>query len=175
MISGLGNKFTKEWIAQEFRRMLRYGIVGGTSTLIFFGTYTLLWKYLLPEWNKTLLDAIAISVSGIFNFTFHKTWTFRARGFGIKMVGRYVVTIVTGSGLQVLLFYIGHQIMGFNDYGVQIMAIPLVALAQYVLHRLFTFHPRFETFRTEAVVIDAVDAESGSEVHIESLDIEEQN
>lgn len=144
MTNGLAKYLNRERIIKEFWGLFRYGIVGGASTLIFFGTYTILWKYLLPAWNRTLLDAIAICVSGIFNFTLHRTWTFRASGFNLKMVGRYIFTVVFGSGLQVLIFFIGHQILGFYDYGVQIVAIPLVALAQYFLHRFFTFHPRFE-------------------------------
>jgi putative flippase GtrA len=175
MMFGLSNLRDFAWIRREIWRMFKYGIVGGISTGIFFGGYLLLSRVLLPTWNKTLLDAIAISISGIFNFTMHRIWTFQAQNANAKMVARYLATVGTASLLQVIIFYIGNHVFGFTDYYVQIFAFPFLAFFQYVLHRSFTFHPRFDRVRSEAVVIDAADVETGSRVHVEAIDINQMD
>jgi putative flippase GtrA len=144
MTHGLSKMLDPVWIRRELWRMFKYGIVGGISTVIFFGMYVLLSRFLLTTWHKTLLDAIAISVSGVFNFTMHRIWTFQAQGAKAKMVGRYLISVCSASVLQIILFYVGNHLFGFTDYYVQIAVFPIIAFSQYLLHRSFTFHSRFE-------------------------------
>jgi putative flippase GtrA len=134
----------RDWLVREFWQMFRYGIVGGGSTLFFIGLYALLSKVLFRTWNSTLLDALALAICAVFNFMLHRAWSFKAKAFSVGMIRRYLVTIILASLLQVALFHVGTAWFGFVDFFVQIALVPFIAWAQYMGHRMFTFHPRFE-------------------------------
>jgi len=124
--------------------MFRYGLVGGGSTLFFIGLYALLSKVLLPTWNLTLLDAIATVIGAVFNFMMHRAWSFKVRAFSVAMIRRYIITITVCSVAQVAFFHVGTAWLGVMDFIVQIALVPIIAGFQYLGHRMFTFHRRFE-------------------------------
>ncbi len=174
MEPGLSKKFSKDWIVREFWRMFRYGIVGGTSLLLHAGLYALLSRVLWVEGNRTLEYVIALVITAVFNFTLHRIWTFAVKGFSSRMVARYVIVILSSMGIQSGIFFVGVELMGIYDFIVFFISAAIAAFLQYLGHRMFTFNVRFENVRAEAVVIDAVDTESGSAVHIEAVDIERE-
>jgi putative flippase GtrA len=145
MMSGLiKNLRDPAWLWNEFWRMFRYGIVGLVSTGIFMGLYAILSRFIWPSANKTLLDAIALSICAVFNYTLHRIWTFNAGTHSTRMISRYVSIIVLSSMLQTALFHLGNGVLGFNDFVVQIVLVPFIAAIQYVVNRQFTFNRRFE-------------------------------
>jgi putative flippase GtrA len=158
----------RDWLVREFWQMVRYGIVGGGSTVFFLGLYALFSKVLFRTWNPTLLDALALTVSAVFNFMLHRAWSFKAKGFSVGMIHRYLVTIVSASLLQVALFHVGTAWLGFLDFYVQIVLVPFIAWVQYVGHRMFTFHPRFEKKliipepQSESMISPSSSADSGA-------------
>jgi putative flippase GtrA len=145
MIRGLDKLRDPKWLRTEFWRLFKYGIVGFTSLGIFMGTYALLSRVLWTSGNKTLLDAIALVVSGCVNYSLHRVWTFKAGSHSTKMVVRYVISISGSTILQTILFHVGNTMLGLNDFIVQIALVPFIAAVQYVINRQYTFNRRFET------------------------------
>jgi putative flippase GtrA len=129
---------------REFWRMFKYGIVGVISLGIHVGSYALLSRVFWVEGNRTFEFFIAVSFASVFNFTFHKLWTFDAKGFDSGMIARYLFVVISGTAINSGLFYLGHEVFGIYDFYVLFGTVVVVALYQYISHRQFTFHSRFD-------------------------------
>lgn len=135
---------TWEKLWSEVWNLFKFGVVGSSSLGINAGVYALLSRVLWTSGDRTLESIISVSVSAVYNFTLHRTWTFKARGFNARMVARYIGVVVAGSALTGALFYIGHEILRIYDFIVLVGSALLVAGVSYVTHRLYTFHPRHD-------------------------------
>ncbi|OGL73301.1 hypothetical protein A3E39_01130 [Candidatus Uhrbacteria bacterium RIFCSPHIGHO2_12_FULL_60_25] len=135
---------TWEFLWSEVWNLFKFGVVGGTSLGINAGVYALLSRVLWTEGNRTFESVIAVTISAVYNFTMHRTWTFKARGFNARMVARYIGVVVAGSALTGTLFYIGHEVLKIYDFIVLVGSAFLVAGVSYFTHRLYTFHPRHD-------------------------------
>lgn len=164
MTNGLSKIISRDWLTREFWRMFKYGIVGVISLGIHVGSYALLSRVFWVEGNRTFEFFIAVSFAAIFNFTFHRLWTFKAREFSSKMVIRYLFVVISGTALNSGLFYVGHEVIGIYDFYVLFGTVFVVALYQYIAHRQFTFHPRFDQ---KVVVVETHERNIG-------VDFEEQ-
>jgi putative flippase GtrA len=130
-----------ETIWSEVWNLFKFGVVGVTSLAINTGVYALLSRVLWPEGNRTLESVISVCISGIYNFSLHRAWTFGAREFGGAMIARYLSVVVVGASLSGALFYVGHELFHLYDIAVLIGSSFMVASVTYFLHRWFTFHP----------------------------------
>lgn len=135
---------TWDMLWSEVWNLFKFGVVGSSSLGINAGVYALLSRVMWTEGDRTLESIISVSVSAVYNFTLHRAWTFKARGFNARMVARYVGVVVAGSALTGALFYIGHEILRIYDFFVLVGSALLVASVSYFTHRLYTFHPRHD-------------------------------
>ena len=142
MIRGLIREvraWTWERIWHEAWNLFKFGIVGMTSLGINVMMYALFSRVLWVDGPKTLESVLSVLISAVFNFSMHYLWTFKAEGFGVRMLMRYVAVVVVGSSIHGTLFYIGHEVFGWYDLLVQVGAAFILATISYFLHRRFTF------------------------------------
>lgn len=131
-----------ETLWSEVWNVFKFGVVGVTSLGINEGVYALFSRVLFPWLHLTVSYVLSVAVSGIFNFTMHRLWTFKARAFNNQMLFRYIVVVLIGMALSGGLFYIGTDLLHIHDLVVPIGAAFIVAGATYFLHRWYTFHPK---------------------------------
>lgn len=138
----LGRKeITRAWAWSEARRLGKFIVVGGSSFVLFIAIYSLL-SLLFPDTSRTLLTFTSSVLSGVYNFTVHRYWTFRSRALVGSALQRYIVVVIVATMEQTVLFYVGHELLHLFDYLVQVLVAAPVAGTTYLLHRFFTFHPK---------------------------------
>lgn len=127
---------------EEGKRLVRFFLVGGTSFTIHFLGYFFLSRAAFPGADRTLLNFAAICVSVTFNFLAHRGWTYGSSEKGLGQIARYFAVISAAGLLQLGLFYVGFELLGFYDLFVTIVVAGLSATFSFLAHRFFTFRPK---------------------------------
>lgn len=133
-------EFLKEAFLREWRTLVRFGFVGGTSFLVKVGCYALLSRILWVEGSRSLENVLALLVAIIYNYALHRLWTFRHLPMASGTFVRYSMVVVLASVLEASMFYVLHERFGFYDLFVLVFDTFLIAFLTFFLHRLFTFH-----------------------------------
>jgi len=124
----------------ECRRLIRFGIIGFLSWLLYAGGYALLSRILWINGNHTLESFLATCVSAVFNFIAHRQWTFRAHATNhVDQLWRYVAVLVSAMLFQSGLFWFGHEYLHVYDFAVAFVSAGISAFYTYAMHRFFTF------------------------------------
>lgn len=135
MIDGL-----KQTAFKEGKGLIKFLIVGGLSFLIYSGAYLVLTRWVFPTANLTLMSALSICISGLFNFAAHRGWTYRATHTSSRsQIGRYLAVVISSAVLQTFLFWLSVERLGIPDVYVLIPIAGICAIFTYFTHRLFTF------------------------------------
>ncbi len=129
----------REQLWHEAKKMMRFGVIGGTSFLIYAGCYTLLSRVLWTAGSHTLENLIAVIIASVFNFLAHRDWTFAVTHRHPRHLFRYTLVVLTSMGLQTFLFWFGHEYLGWYDAIVAILVAGFMAVYTYLGHRLYTF------------------------------------
>lgn len=135
----LGSFCVKRTHVNELWRIFKYGVVGGTSTVIHVTLYHLMSRVFWEDGNRTIQYMIAAPIAAIFNFTLHHLWTFSVSTFHPRMIVRYVGVVGTSMAMQSLIFFIVVDVLHWYDYIGFVIAFFVAVAFQYVLHRVFTF------------------------------------
>lgn len=130
--------FTK----REWKTVVKFVLVGGSSFLVYLGAYTLLSRGLFPqadEERRVLMNLAASGVSILYNYLAHRFWTYQAKEASIRQLAWYVFVAVSVTGLQTALFWFGHVFLGLFDYLVIVLVGIICACYTFLMHRFFTF------------------------------------
>ncbi|HVM90431.1 MAG TPA: GtrA family protein [Verrucomicrobiae bacterium] len=123
----------------EAGTFVRFLVVGALSTIINLGLYALFSRWIYPQGNKVVESTLAFLLSVLFNFAAHRAWTYRSRHLSIGQLARYAFVVGSASALQAGLFWLGHEKLGFYDFGVIIVATGVTAIFTFFAHKFFTF------------------------------------
>lgn len=128
----------------EIWRLIKYGIVGGSSLVIHAGLYYIVSREIWPDGPKTLEYVLTMLCVGVYNFTMHRIWTFSLRRFSSAMVLRYLMAVGFGVILQSGIFSLCYDVLNIADYYAFGISVGLASFIQYCIQRFFTFSDRFE-------------------------------
>ncbi|MSR85579.1 GtrA family protein [Candidatus Uhrbacteria bacterium] len=128
------------FVQREFERLVRFGICGFLSWLLYFFMYTLLSRFLWESGDRNIQNFIAVGFASVFNFFAHRRWTFRSHGKHWKEIFRYVSVMIVATLIEMFLFWFGHSYLGIYDFIVVVVAAGIVAVFTYGCHRYYTFH-----------------------------------
>ncbi len=130
----------KRFTQEQGKSLLKFLIVGGLSFLIFAAAYFVFTRFLFPDANKTLMNALSICLSGFFNYFAHRGWTYRAgNGRHGEQFWRYLAVVISAALLQSFLFWLTVEQFGLYDGFVLIPIAGVCALYTYFAHGLFSF------------------------------------
>ncbi|MBU1348782.1 GtrA family protein [Patescibacteria group bacterium] len=130
-----------ETLHREWYSVFKFLVVGGTTVGMKLGLYALLSRVFWtggPRWVENIL---ALSVATIFNYLFHRHWTFSHLAAAPGSTARYLIVLVFGNALDASLFYVGHEIFRLYDFFLIIGISAIIPFFTFVIHRVFTFHP----------------------------------
>jgi putative flippase GtrA len=122
--------------AASNRKVIRFAVVGLTSTAISLAVYGLLLLVGLPYPVAGFLSYGAGIVNG---YTWNRIWTFRAGPFQRRQFVRYVIVqtglaIANAGGLALAV-----QTFGASKVTAEIVVLPLLVLGGFVVNRDWTF------------------------------------
>lgn len=120
-----------------FGELVRFGIVGGLSTLLYFTLLTVLWRFL----GLSLLAAAALSYGfGMtVNYVLQRGWTFRSNRRHQHAVPIFAVIHGVGLGLNALALSVFVNGLGVSFIVGQAAALVLVIGWSYLIQKSFVF------------------------------------
>ncbi|MCR4278634.1 MAG: GtrA family protein [bacterium] len=128
------------YIQKEWRLLLKYLFVGGSSFFVKIGSYTIFSRFLQPQGVREIQNIEAIAVAVIYNYTLHRLWTFRGKKPAPGSTIRYATVVGISVFLDAGLFFVFHSIFKIYDAVTIVVVGVIMALYGFLSHTFFTFH-----------------------------------
>ena len=127
---------------REVARVGRFIVVGLANTAIYTATYLAFFAAGVTYLLASILGfAVAISAAYWLNHRF----TFRAADHTWRLVGQFLAVQVTAAVLNVVLLAVAVERGGLSPIEGQLLVVPPVVVASFVLNRLVVFRPHVDT------------------------------
>ena len=130
------------WAARTMRRaprqFVRYAIVGLVSNAVGFLLYLALTAAGMEyKMAMTLLYVTSVLIT----FAANRNWSFEHRGLANAAFVRYVIAYILGYLLNFALLWFAVGRLHLPHQGVQAVAVILVAISLFLMHRYWVFAP----------------------------------
>jgi putative flippase GtrA len=122
--------------AASNRKLVRFGLVGLTSTVISLAVYGLLLLVGLPYPAAGFLSYGAGIVNG---YTWNRVWTFQAGAFQKRQFARYGIVQTGAAAANAGGLALAFQIFGASEIAAEVVVLPLLVCAAFVINRDWTF------------------------------------
>jgi putative flippase GtrA len=121
----------------DLGRLVRYGIAGGLSALTHLGTLALLVELagMRPVIGSTIGFLLSIAVS----YGLQRTWVFASRNRHRTLLPRFLTVTAAALLLNTVVLHVGTEVLEVHYAAVQVVAIVLIPLSNYLLNSLWTF------------------------------------
>jgi putative flippase GtrA len=122
---------------RDLRRLVRYGISGGTAATVHLGVLTLLVE--LGGLRPVVASAVGFLCGFVVSYLLQRRWVFATdhrHGFTLP---RFVVVIGLGLLINTAVLWLGTEYLEHHYALVQLAAFAVVPLNNYVLNSLWTF------------------------------------
>ena len=129
----------RSWLLGQ---LVRFGIAGGLSTLIYSAVYLPLTYWVLPRAWAVLAVPPAFLVAVICGFFLHSGWSFRgheAGGQGARLHVKFLVVQSFGFVLNALFTWIATALLHQPPWVALIPAATVTPLATFFLNRQWVF------------------------------------
>lgn len=123
-------------------QLVRFGIAGGLSTLIYAAVYLPLTYWVLPHEWAVLAVPPAFLVAVVCGFFLHSGWSFRgheAGGQGARLHLKFLVVQSFGFVLNALFTWVATALLHQPPWVALIPAATVTPLATFVLNRQWVF------------------------------------
>lgn len=125
-----------------FGQLVRFGIAGGISTLIYLAVYSPLTAWVFPGKRAVYAVPFAFAVAVTAGFFLHSRWSFRGHGTrapgGMQQV-KFVAVQGSGMALNALITWIGTAWLGLPPLVPVLPAVILATGLTFVLNRWLVF------------------------------------
>jgi putative flippase GtrA len=121
----------------DVRRLARYGITGGLSAGTHLGTLTLLVELagVRPVVGSTVGFLLSVAVS----YTLQRTWVFAHAGRHRTLLPRFLIVTGVALALNTVVIHLGTEVFSIHYALVQLVAIVLIPISNYLINSLWTF------------------------------------
>ena len=122
---------------RDLRRLVRYGISGGTAAAVHFGVLAALVEF--TGRRPVIASAVGFLCGFVVSYTLQRRWVFatdRTHGFTFP---RFALVIGLGLAINTVVLWVGTEYLEHHYALVQLAAFVLVPLNNYVLNSLWTF------------------------------------
>jgi len=137
----MANSFFQRLFKNHLKRFIKFGIVGGSGTVMNLGVQYLLTIACL---HYIFAGVIATEISIINNFLLNNFWTWRdnpartKRSFAARLLKYNSSMIITGIAQNLLMIFFTEVFM-INDLISKFIAIVIITIVNYVIHYFWTF------------------------------------
>ena len=137
----MANSFFQRLCKNHLKRFIKFGIVGGSGTVVNLGI-----QYLLTLVGMYYIFAgvIATEISIINNFLLNNFWTWKDNPAKTKrsFIGRLFKynssMIITGIAQNLLMIFFT-ELFNLNDLISKFIAIVIITFVNYIIHYFWTF------------------------------------
>jgi putative flippase GtrA len=122
--------------------MIRFGIAGGLSTLVYSAVYLPLTLYVFERRHAVYAVPFAFAVAVTTGFFLHSRWSFKGHGTrapGAAQQVQFVMVQGSGMALNAVITWIGTAKLGFPAWAPLLPAIVLATGMTFVLNRYLVF------------------------------------
>jgi putative flippase GtrA len=123
-------------------QLLRFGIAGGISTLIYAAVYLPLTSWIFPGERAVYAVPFAFAVAVTAGFFLHSRWSFKGHGTrdssGLQQV-KFVAVQASGVGLNALVTWVGTAILGYPAWVPLLPAVAVATIFTFILNRWLVF------------------------------------
>ncbi|WP_294189353.1 GtrA family protein [uncultured Sphingomonas sp.] len=138
----------KEWSGhgerqrEAFWQLVRFGIAGGISTLIYSAVYLPLTAWVLPRAEAVWAVPPSFLVAVTCGFFLHSRWSFKGQGAhssGPAQQLKFVGVQASGMALNALVTWIGTAHLGLAPWVPLLPAVALATIVTFLLNKYLVF------------------------------------
>ena len=137
----MANSFIQRLFRNHFKRFVKFGIVGGSGTVVNLGVQYLLT---LAGLHYIFAGVFATEVSIINNFLLNNFWTWRdnpaktKRSFIARLLKYNSSMVITGIAQNLMMIFLT-ELFKINDLISKFIAIVVITFVNYLIHYFWTF------------------------------------
>jgi len=123
-------------------QLIRFGIAGGISTVIYSAVYLPLTFYVFERSHAVFAVPFAFAVAVTAGFFLHSRWSFKGHGTrtpGASQQAKFVLVQASGMGLNAVITWIGTSLLGFPAWAPLLPAVLLATILTFILNRWLVF------------------------------------
>ncbi|WP_338057227.1 GtrA family protein [Sphingomonas corticis] len=125
-----------------FWQLVRFGIAGGITTLIYCVVYLPLTAWVLPHAQAVYAVPPSFAVAVTCGFFLHSRFSFRGHGTrapGLSQQAKFVAVQATGMALNAIVTWVGTAKLGLAPWVPLLPAIVLATMLTFLLNRYLVF------------------------------------
>jgi putative flippase GtrA len=123
-------------------QLVRFGIAGALSTLIYSAVYLPLSLYVFDRHHAVYAVPFAFAVAVTFGFFLHSRWSFKGHGTrtpgGRQQLG-FVLVQSSGMALNAAITWVGTALLGYPAWAPLLPAVALATIFTFILNRWLVF------------------------------------
>ena len=123
-------------------QIVRFGIAGGISTLIYSAVYLPLTFWVFPREHAVYAVPFAFAVAVTAGYVLHSRWSFRDHGSrdrGRWQQAQFVGVQASGMALNAAVTWIGTAQLGLPAWAPLLPAVALATIVTFILNRWLVF------------------------------------
>lgn len=123
-------------------QLVRFGIAGGLSTLIYAAIYLPLTIWVFPRDHAVYAVPFAFAVAVTAGYFLHSRWSFKGhgtRGRSNWQQVQFVGVQATGMALNAIVTWMGTALLGLPAWVPLVPAVGLATVVTFVLNRWLVF------------------------------------
>jgi putative flippase GtrA len=123
-------------------QMIRFGVAGGISTLIYSAVYLPLTIWVFPREHAVYAVPFAFAVAVTAGFFLHSRWSFKGHGShepGGHQQLKFVGVQASGMALNAAITWIGTAQLGLPAWAPLLPAVALATIFTFILNRWLVF------------------------------------
>lgn len=141
-MTGLARRFDDLRTSGVLGQLVRFGIAGGLSSVVYSLVYLPLTRFVFPGSRAVLAVPFAFAVAVTVGFFLHSKWSFKDHGTrapGFAQHGKFVTVQASGLLLNAVVTWVGTALLHLPPWVPLIPAIFLAAIVTFMLNRFWVF------------------------------------
>lgn len=122
---------------RDLRRLVRYGVAGGLSAATHLGVLTVLVE--LASARPVVASTVGFVCSIGVSYGLQRSWVFGSSGRHRTLVPRFLTVTAVALALNTAVLHLGTEVLDVHYVLVQLVAIGLIPISNYLLNSLWTF------------------------------------
>lgn len=125
-----------------FGQIVRFGIAGALSTVIYSAVYLPLTTWVFSRANAVYAVPFAFAVAVTAGFFLHSRWSFKGHGTrtpGGMQQAKFVAVQASGMVINGIVTWFGTAVLGYAAWVPLIPAILLATIVTFILNRWVVF------------------------------------
>lgn len=123
-------------------QLIRFGIAGGISTVIYSAVYLPLTFWVFAQRDAVYAVPFAFAVAVTAGYFLHSRWSFKGHGSrepGARQKLQFVAVQGSGVALNAVVTWLGTAVLGFPGWVPLLPAVGLATVVTFILNRWLVF------------------------------------